>query len=355
MKKLIMLLVVILFLFANAFAIDNHTLITYQDIKEAMVLPVAEEDDIVKEAKEMITQYYGKNTFEEPEWIRVKNFLTWMEDNKAVLNQSFKDRRLDLSTQNKEPYIGAFLGANYVANKMINKFFNLPIYINARESETSERGAIRISVTEFIAGVNSGMHEAAHLLPFLNRNRDVMYPEEIAIFSNLKYGLPRKVGIDVREGTRAYFISADDEFVGRYYKDILNEYSEIVFSVTKFSKYTSNNLSDYAIDYANPIRWTLEALVIDKVMDNFNLEKEDLEYFNAIYLDNIIFKDSVRDIFEKITPKLNEANSKGKDLYYYTQDLINKDNQQKEIAKIFVKNLKKYADENIPPIPKEYI
>ena len=33
----------------------------------------------VSQAKQMIYEYYGRTNFEEPTWIRVKNFLIWLE------------------------------------------------------------------------------------------------------------------------------------------------------------------------------------------------------------------------------------------------------------------------------------
>ena len=51
---------------------------------------VAEQtQNVFAETKNIIYQYYGKETFDEPEWIRVKNFLTWFEENKTALNKRF--------------------------------------------------------------------------------------------------------------------------------------------------------------------------------------------------------------------------------------------------------------------------
>ena len=84
--------------------------------------------NIVQEMKDMIYDYYGKNTFDEPEWIRVKNFLDWIESNKDFLNRKFAMQKINLTEDHRKVFIGVFLGAHYVTDKMLGKTFDLSIY-----------------------------------------------------------------------------------------------------------------------------------------------------------------------------------------------------------------------------------
>lgn len=358
MKKLMILLFLISSLFVNLSAKERDTLISNKDILGFMQEQKVQNTDIVEEAKDVIFKYYNKQTFEEPEWIRVKNFLTWLDKNKDTLNKSFKDRKLDLSPKNRLVYIGAFLGANYITEEMINKFFNLKITIG-NTCESFEDGHMCISVDNFIDGVNSGMHEAMHLLPLVQSkyaNGSIavsMYNEELPLLSNLKYGLPKKVGsnADVREGTRAYFTFADDNFVEKNYKNILMEYAEVAYSAQHFSEYSKKNIKVYAPDYgrSDAVFWVLHELL------NYNFYGEDeyeIEEVYLLFLNNKIYKDTVAEVIQTvINPKI-----KGKDkLSIDFTKLISKEENKLPMARIFVKNLKKYSDKNIPPVPNGYI
>lgn len=363
MKRLIIFLFLISSLFANTFAKDNDHLISYEDIQTAIELQQTDNVDIVQEAKEMITRYYDRNTFNGASWKRVKNFLSWMEENKDFLNASFTRRVLKLAPRYRETYIGVFLGANYATKNMIDKWYNLRIRIGDGNVFEASNGIISASNSDFITGVNVGIHEAAHLLPLVknkSENGDIrdayMYPEEIAVFSNLKYGLPVRANNDIREGTRSYFMFANNAFIERNYTDILNEYSEVVYAAVNFSKYSADNFETYGPSMDAPIRGTLSYLISDKVMENrFPEDKEDLEYFNAIFLENPVFMSTVNEVVTTvINPKLNNSpDNTSNGIYYYTENLIREN--QLPIARIFVKNLKKYADRNILPVPAGYI
>ena len=390
MKRVIIFLLLIFPLFAVARANNmDFALPDIDIIRESIEIPQqTEQVDIVQEAKEMIFDYYGKRTFEEPSWIRVKKFLTWLDNNKDILNRRINRDKLNLYRENRAAFIGAFLGANYATKEMIGQWFNLVIKLG-NTCEAFPNGTMCISVDDFIQGVNSGMHEAAHMIPFVKskyekiqeakesikasqgvipylvskygrnlfENED-MYPEEIAVYANLKYGLPIKGGddVDIREGTRSYFKFANDRFVEKHYKEILKEYCEVVYSATEFSNYPDNNFTNYGPAWLNTVIGVLDKLIKYQVMYDFCGEEcYEVEEAYFQYLENVVFKDTVNDIIGTvIDPKLKSLKDKSSDeVFDYLKDLL--DENELAMAKIFVKNLKKHADKNIPSIPRGYI
>ena len=182
--------------------------------------------NVVSEAKNKIYQYYNKETFNEPEWIRVKNFLTWLSENEFSLNEYFwetypdTDNSLNVET---EKFIFAFLGANYISKQIVGKMFDIPITISWEGCyASSSQVHICIEPYNYMEVLNTSIHEAAHLLSAVGNvnisknNYNIQYSdflsEEITIFAQLKYALPLKFG-KILHGTRAFFILADEESV----------------------------------------------------------------------------------------------------------------------------------------------
>ncbi len=388
MKKIIFLLLIFpLFTFVWANNIDL-ALPDRNAIKDLIDPSQAEKVDIVQEAKEMIFDYYGKRTFEEPSWIRVKNFLTWLDNNKDILNRKVNRNVLDSYREKRATFIGAFLGANYSTKEMIDQWFNLKMRLGDT-CEARPNGTMCISANDFIGGINSGMHEAAHMIPLvitkyekIEETKEKMknlqkifphlvnkyaynfiengelYSEEIAVFANLKYGLPIKDGdnVDVREGTRSYFKFADDKFVKKHYKEILMEYCEVVYSAMEFSNYPDNDFMNYGPAWLNTVAGVLDKLIKYQVMYDFcGEEYYEIEEAYFQYSENVVFKDTIDDIIKTvINPKLKNLKDKSPDeVFNYLGNLLSEN--KLIMANIFVKNLKKYADKNIPSIPKGYI
>lgn len=330
--------------------------------------------NIVSETKQIIYKYYGKKTFDEPEWIRVKNFLTWLEDNADNLNIKFAGKNLNkLSEEKKILYIGAFLGAEYATNQMINKDFDLKISFSD-SCYASDHGYICIKSNDFIDAINGAMHEAAHMFPFvqnpLARDRllDITenLSEEITIFAQLKYGLPMEIkDNDIRVGTRATFLFADDNFITKHIEEIQAEYADIVYSATNFSHYNKDNLLSYTGGGITYVDSVLRSSVFYKIQQKVPFDKAELNESDRAFLMNPVYRDTVNEIMPIFQPDSYNQWCTGYECYPYLYGKTSAecyeyihalfDAHKEEIAISFFKNLKKYADKNIPPVPKGYI
>lgn len=359
--------------------------------------------DIVEKANNFITQYYGKDTFDEPDWVRVKNFLTWMNRNKSSLNAAYKPylfkNNISFGIASTDIFIAAYLGANYVSQNIISEKFDLPIKMaytcEAKHSEMC------IQSEDPLEAINIGIHEAVHLLRDNKYGEDNkrMLSEAVTVFSQLKYGVPIKnPNRDIRYGCRNTFMFADEEFVCEHETEILNEYADIALSIINYSQYSRNPASvlrvvgeedkviadivrillyrkSLASTYGNGVILN-KTLLHDMVSDYENRLSE----YDKQFLTNPFYEDTVNEIyasmFEKdlnkfvldfhreIVPHFNYyygANQEEdtfetrfkKEYNKYFQELFK--NNLSEIANIIVINLRKHADANIPPVPEGYM
>lgn len=328
--------------------------------------------DPVTLAKKFIYNYYNKTSFEEAEWIRVKNFLTWLEQNKDSLNADFIDYLYNfkswgaftkMSYLDKQVFICSFLGANYLTRNVTGKKFELEILFKNR-CRVYEKGGICVYAEDIISALNGAIHEAAHILPVNNKNfigkeikdTDIL-SEQATIFAQLKYALPLKINEDnILSGARANFKFANKEFVFRYIDPLLREYREIAPAVTEYSKY-SNQVSDILnLQYTKGMSagCFLSKLLYYKALSEYVEDRElnDIESKLAI---NPVYKATVNEIYKNIyaadMAKLENKSIETIDLLSFELFETNRG----QITLIFYKNLKKYADPNIPSVPKGYI
>lgn len=336
MKKIILSLFLSLgFCFVYSQTIDKHT-------------------DIAAEAKDKIYQYYGKETFEEPEWIRVKNFIIWLDKNKNTLNKHFSEMHPDVNIDNREKLIFAFLGANYISQKTINKMFDLPIKISL-EGCYANPSPIYICIEPFseIEVLNLAIHEATHLLPAVGKaNVDMLssdrLSEEITIFAQLKYALPVKLG-KLSHTTRTFFIFADEDTIRKNVDNIKAEYADIVYAATNYSNYDESNILNTKIRTSRSVYQIIQ-LIFNGINNNYLKNHNNLNDDEIYYLQSPIFQDIKDDMENRLFPNLSEQDD-------YSSGYLQKillDNEG-EILFSFINNLRKYADKNIPPVPKGYI
>ena len=184
-KRLFVFLLFFLIISVSSFAnnldynINSFILNPYPDIRQMLDSRVNKKysgyTDIVNIAKQEIFSYYNKTTFDEPEWIRVKNFLLWLENNKESLSayfpvylfyhQNFKFF-YELSYEKKKVFIGSFLGANYITKNITGKNFELQIVLDEFiTSVYKEKGGIRIKADNMVPAINKAIHETTHILP----------------------------------------------------------------------------------------------------------------------------------------------------------------------------------------------
>lgn len=321
-------------------------------------LCAAQNIDIVSEAKNKIYQYYGKNTFEEPEWIRVKNFLNWLDENNLSLNKYFWGKYHVSAGIDMDKYIFAFLGANYVSDNTISKMFDLPIKISRDGCYAYSYPAhICIEPYHYMEVLNAAIHEASHLLSAVG-NSDIannsynmpqsdVLSEEITVFSQLKYALPLKSG-KVLHGTKAYFIYSDLEKDRQKVKKIKEEYADIVYSVANYSDYNESKILNNKIRKSYSVYKILE-LIFNDINSNY-LGNHILNDDEIYYLQSPVFQDTKKGMINLLSPVISNH-------YDYSKGYLQKvlsDNED-EILFLFIKNLRKYADKNIPPVPNGYI
>ena len=314
--------------------------------------------NIIAEAKRAIYQYYGKESFEEPDWIRVKNFITWLNNNENSLNQYFLEQYPNSTSafpnSDIEKTIFAFLGANYISQKTVNKKFDLPIKISNEGCYAYPSPAyICIEPYQNIEILNLAIHEASHLLLALDKaNANIpssdKLSEEIAIFAQLKYALPVKQA-KISHTTRTFFIFAQDDAILRKIGDIKGEYADIVYSVSDYSDYDSNKILNTKIHTSLSV-YKIIQLIFNGINNNYLGKNHELNEAESYYLQSPVFQNIKDDMENRLFPNLSEKKDYSSG---YLQKILS--DKEDEILFSFINNLRKYADKNIPPIPEGYV
>ena len=322
--------------------------------------------DIVSIAKREIFKYYNKTTFEEPEWVRVKNFLFWLDNNKDSLNAYFHiylfyHQNFDFFTKLPEIFIGSFLGANYITKNLTGKNFELQIVPAKFRTSVYEKGGIRIKADNMVTAINRGIHEATHILPVNDKSfigkeieKSNILSEEATILSQLKYCLPLKIEEgNILSGSRTGFMLASTEFTSKYLDILVNDYAEAVLSITKYSYYWRSPSKLFELKYSNDnsIKLVLKKLLYYKALSSrgkdFNMTDIDPKLISSP-----VYEEAVNEVYNTIFANKIEQ-IKDKSLKNRLEELF--ENNELFIMYIFFKNLQKYADPNIPPVPEGYI
>ena len=315
--------------------------------------------DIYPKVKKILQNYYGREDFNDSSWVRVKEFLTWVNENNDWLSAKFaKTDFSDIPNEQAEYYLLAFLGANYVTKKMINEEFNFKIEINNR-CRVERDYSICIPSDDAIETINGAIHEATHMFLFSKYGKEEngqfsdekLLPEYVTIFSQLRYGLPAKISNNTHLGTRAVFLFADEDFIYRHREKLEYEYSEIVYSVTRYSEYpqiVNNELANLRYETDSWVDITLYYLLAHKLF-----EGQELDSFNSNFLANPIFADTLEEIIPLLNPEERTSITTNQEMQEYLFSFTRR--YASKIAIIFVKNLRKYADRNIPPVPQGYM
>ena len=191
----------------------------------------------------IVTAYYGKDMNS-----RAADFLSWLKENQGELQKQFKkdirNGRIQLEPKNEKETVGAvgyWLGTRYIASKCkISEKQEFPPFRPAGEGDI-DRFSIKpkifiIDMRKFekmpqlsaadalIRGINIGIHEGTHALPFINGMDTGTALSEIAAYYNqTAYGLPIKdQSIETASGFDLYYNSVRD-FASRYEKTIKDE------------------------------------------------------------------------------------------------------------------------------------
>ena len=339
-------------------------------IKSEVVSQTAQKDiDILQFIRTKIYDYYDRTSFEEPEWQRVKKFLIFLDKNgtrlNSLFNQKYKQYFYTLSNGQKEQLMAAFWGANYLTNTFINEDFEQKISLSNACEAYPQGGSMCITGDDILEVLDSAIHEATHLLFFV-KNKGVttalLLSEQATIFAQLYLSLPLKPDVEeIRLGTRTWFRRNQEEnFIERYYDNILSEYVEAIFPITKYDKYKRDIKRCFGWKRNNSMSMT-KAIYLYITVKIFNKWAIDKDYY-PLKLDNFLdnqlvgnttFNDISNEVLNKFYNDENIEVNTHEELVknienWYTSNSV-------AVATIIFQELAKSASPDIPPVPKGYI
>ena len=186
-----------------------------------------------------LTNYYRRDNFADPNhqngWYRVHDFLTWVKQNEAELTDIYQKKYSDKYTnfppinQDDVSVLAGFLGMYYTGShckKSLKQLNVMPIVLTLNSSASTRE--IQIGINDsFVQTVNSGLHEAAHAIPFFCYAIPAQDPgdnlsELIPLSAQLIYGLPTQPS-DIPQGTRSVVghLKGNDELSDIYAQELL--------------------------------------------------------------------------------------------------------------------------------------
>lgn len=385
MKKYVISLFLILGLCVNTFAQvhrpqGNHkpsvSRNTYGNIVKSEVVsqPDQKNLNVLKFARNKIYDYYGRTSFDEPEWERVKKFLIFLDENgtrlNALFNKRYKKYFYTLPKEKKEQLIGAFWGANYLTNTFIDKDFDLGIAVSKVSQSTLLAGTISINAGNVVEAIDLAIHEATHSLNFIGTNgyntQGIgLLSEKLTIFAQLYLGLPIPITKNkIRIGTRTWYLHDQDKFIEENYEEILGEYSAMFFAAAEYDQYIEEiaNFSTWTDLFKQSLGEVITGLAYIDIINTWGYEKYGKKYtpvkasnfLDQQIVNNAIFQ-NVSDIIVKNF--LDDYNN----LTDYTKEEISTtfnewfEENNLEVATIIFQELAKSASKNIPPVPEGYI
>ena len=151
--------------------------------------------------------YYNRTNFSDKRhvngWFRVDDFLNWVERNDAELENLFiknytnKFTSYPPKSQEDLVILGGFLGSYYTASHCtaLKNIYPVIVEVGLNSSAGTSSMAIAGMDGNFITFIESGIHEGAHMLPYLCAGRKAANPSDnlselISISAELTYGLP---------------------------------------------------------------------------------------------------------------------------------------------------------------------
>ena len=332
--------------------------------------------DVVNRLQKLIYDYYGSNTFNEYEWIRVRVFMTFLKDNEKKLNSLFNKRYkkyyYKLPSNRKDILIAAFAGANFLTKKFNYSGFDLKISVS-NACEAISDGTICVSSDDIIEAIDISIHEATHVLKFVEkreqRNRTYQETEFIseknAILSQIWYGLPVKLsGDNILRGTRAWFQNKDKDFIEQHYEEILLEYAEIVLAISEYNRTPKRDSHILVtVDDTSTISEVLSSLSFiqisnDLLRQEYGHNSSDIdsgEFVDVKFIQDYIYKQMTAKTVEFFNSSFSDKSVEEKidnfDNMFYEWF----ENNKIDIAKIIFDTIKENTPRNIYPIPQGYI
>ncbi len=324
---------------------------------ERAAVQTAQQPSVVAQAQKYLTAYYGRRDFSAPQWVRVKNFQTWLTQNKTRLDSQFKQSlgaKWDtFPAEKQEAALGAWLGMKYAVDKIGNapdKQF--PIVLEEKIWDTecgdhSYRRNIYCSKGDFVSKVNISLHEAVHLLPYLNRRYrpghdfEDSYREKYTVAAQLRYALPAKKTTNYGGGTRSFFPLLNSKQALK----LLNEYAEGIAALVDYEKIWASTPWPLHEDNSNEsFDMRLRAVVFDKL--GVSTDEESSFYSFAV---NNYFNDVGWEIAHTYCKDLPAEHDKQVEFLHKCMDT-----HATEILKLASQKLKPLVSKKIPPVPDGY-
>jgi len=320
---------------------------------------------IVARARRYLTSYYGRSDFSSPQWVRVNDFLQWMQSRQKELDNEYAvllSKRDPLSAEQEKVVLGAWLGMKYALDKIANEpYKQLGVILEEKlyETECSDyayRGTIHCTKGDFVSKINIGLHEAVHLIPYVNfspkelylrRNRieDDTYRELYTTIAQQRYALPVKMQNNFASGCRTFFPLFDKT----HSLDLLSEYQEAIYALIDYDEIWEK---EWPLDESGQTNGSLEDAVRTVVFDEWGFwgASDQRNYFYSVRV-NEFLQEIGQEVKRTWCFKLPDRTSAVQISYLHSCI----DEHQKEILELIAQRLRPLVSPNIPPIPKGYI
>lgn len=312
---------------------------------------------VLNRAQQYIYEYYERKDFSEPQWVRVQNFLNWLQPNQTRLEQQFQasmgDKWEQFSADKQEVVLGAWLGMKYVVEKIGGSTdTSFPIVLeekiwNTECGDYSNRRQIYCSKGDFISKVNISLHETVHLLPYLKRSYraghdfEDSYREKYTVAAQLRYALPAKKTTSYVGGTRSFFPLLNTQQKLK----LLNEYADGIAALIEYEKIWASTPWPLHEDNNNEsLDMRLRTIVFDKL--GVSSHKADNFYSFAV---NNYFNDVGWQIANTYCKNLPAERDAQIEFIHACMD-----EHAADILQLAAQKLKPLVSKKIPPIPAGY-
>ena len=245
--------------------------------------------------------YYKRHNFTDPGnssgWYRVDNFLNWVDQHENILIKIFQQNYVDEYTafppknQDDVTILAAFLGLYYTASRCQTDLAQVK-HVDLRPAFNSAAGTKSIDIAinnSFIQTVNSGLHEGAHILPYLCYGIPAQSPNDnlselIPLSAQQLYGLPTHPDDTMPSGTRNIMLdlrSNQQEVLSLYTQELLAFLQQNIL----FRQFNSGNLRPFTKAKLERPSFSLDQFITDLIdLDQGKLYQDGIALSLSEYL-----------------------------------------------------------------------
>ena len=255
--------------------------------------------------KDSIENYYNRSDFYDPDytkgWFRVDNFLNWVRREEPKLEnifiKNYKNDYVSYPPKQDDDYVilGGFLGAYYASSHCaaVDNIRHAVIQNGFFSSAGTDFLAISFEGS-FVSFINSGLHEATHIMPYLCEGVKSGDPSDnlselVTISAELAYGLPlnkadseKSRAADIREDLR------QDKDLSMYYAQGLLALLQYDITAPLLENNQAQKLFNYKTEKSS---FTLQDLLTDLIdirSNNLTLDGRPLSLKQYLKLINVV-------------------------------------------------------------------